>query len=73
MALWTAPGDVVFDPFNGIGSTGHVALTMGRKYIGSELKDSYYRQSIRNLESASKAAANESRDLFAEVEASEAA
>lgn len=73
VALWTAPGDVVFDPFNGIGSTGHVALTMGRKYIGSELKDSYYRQSIRNLESASKAAANESRDLFAEVEASEAA
>lgn len=49
MQLWSNPGDVVLDPFNGIGSTGHVAIEMNRKYIGIELKDSYYNASITNL------------------------
>ena len=61
--LWTNPGDVVYDPFNGIGSTGHVALGMGRKYIGSELKDSYFRQSIANLSRAERSAGE--TNLFA--------
>jgi DNA modification methylase len=47
--LWTNPGDVVLDPFNGIGSSGYVALQMGRKYIGVELKESYYRCALTNL------------------------
>lgn len=50
--LWTNPGDVVYDPFGGIGSTGYVALQMGRKTVMSELKESYYRQNILNCESA---------------------
>lgn len=50
--VWSAPDEVVFDPFNGIGSTGYIALKYGRKYIGSELKKSYYDSSIRNLDSA---------------------
>lgn len=50
--LWTNPGDVVFDPFTGIGSTGYQALKSGRKFIGCELKESYYKQSVGNLQAA---------------------
>jgi DNA modification methylase len=50
--LWTNPGDTVLDPFAGIGSTGHVAISVGRKFIGFELKDSYYTQAALNLEKA---------------------
>lgn len=50
--LWSNPGDVVFDPFNGIGSTGYESLKLDRKYIGIELKESYYKTAIKNLESA---------------------
>lgn len=42
VVMWSNPGDIVFDPFNGIGSTGYVALQLGRKYIGFELKMAYY-------------------------------
>ena len=42
--LWTNPGDVVLSPFAGIGSEGFAALEMGRKFVGIELKESYYRQ-----------------------------
>jgi DNA modification methylase len=52
--LWTNPGDVVLDPFAGIGSTGYSAVQMGRKFIGIELKDSYYRQAESNLLEASQ-------------------
>jgi DNA modification methylase len=47
--LWSAPGDVVLDPFNGIGSTGVRSLELGRRYIGFELKPSYYRTAVGNL------------------------
>jgi DNA modification methylase len=50
--LWTNPGDTVWSPFAGIGSEGYVALEMGRKFIGSELKRSYYAQACRNLDLA---------------------
>lgn len=49
MQLWTAPDDVVFSPFTGIGSEGYVALQTGRKFIGTELKESYYEIAKRNL------------------------
>lgn len=49
--LWTNPGDVVLTPFLGIGSEAYVALEMGRKAIGVELKDSYFRQAVANCES----------------------
>lgn len=49
IALWSLPGDVVWSPFAGIGSEGHVAVRMGRKFIGAELKKSYYEQAARNL------------------------
>jgi len=50
--LWTNPGDVVLSPFMGIGSEGYVALEMGRRFVGVELKSSYFQQSARNLEAA---------------------
>lgn len=52
--LWTNPNDIVFDPFGGIGSTGYVALPMGRRVIMSELKDSYFEQMEKNMEAASQ-------------------
>lgn len=50
--LWTNPGDLVFSPFTGIGSEGYVALQMGRKFIGAELKQSYFKQACANLRNA---------------------
>jgi DNA modification methylase len=52
--LWSNPGDVVFTPFAGIGSELYVALDMGRKSIGAELKKSYYDQAIANIETLKK-------------------
>lgn len=47
--LWSNPGDLVLSPFMGIGSEGHVALKMGRRFVGFELKKSYYEQAVSNL------------------------
>lgn len=47
--LWSNPGDVVLSPFTGIGSEGVVSLRLGRRFIGFELKGSYYEQAKRNL------------------------
>lgn len=52
--LWSNPGDVVFSPFAGIGSAGHVALQMGRRFVGAELKPSYFRQAVANLQEAER-------------------
>lgn len=49
VALWSAPGDVVFSPFMGVGSEVYVAVRAGRKGVGAELKGRYYRQALRNL------------------------
>lgn len=50
--LWTNPGDTVLSPFAGIGSEGYVSIEMGRKFIGVELKESYYNQACINLNNA---------------------
>lgn len=60
--LWTNPGDVVLTPFGGIGSEPFVALQMGRKAVAVELKDSYFKQLVRNVENATRQTA----DLFSE-------
>ena len=46
--LWTNPNDIVLTPFLGIGSEAYVALEMGRRAIGCELKTSYYNQAVAN-------------------------
>ena len=63
LRLYTRPGDVVMDPFNGIGSTGYEALRARRKYIGFELKREYAEQANLNLQDA----ANHGADMFAGV------
>lgn len=50
--LWSAPGDIVYSPFAGIGSEGHVSLKLGRRFIGGELKRSYWLSAIDNLKAA---------------------
>lgn len=50
--LWTNPNDIVFDPFGGLGSTGYIALQMGRRSIMSELKESYFEQMKNNIVAA---------------------
>lgn len=54
--LWSNPNDVVLSPFAGIGSEGHVAIDEGRRFVGAELKKSYYEQARRNLEAVANPA-----------------
>ena len=61
--MWTHEGDLVLSPFAGIGSEGYVALQMGRRFVGIELKESYWRQACLNLEQAKR----NTNDLFAAV------
>ena len=67
--LWTNPGDIVLDPFAGIGSTNYVALRMNRRTVGVELKESYYNQAVANCANALTMEPLE--DLFDEKEAQE--
>jgi hypothetical protein len=52
IVLWSNPGDVVLSPFMGVGSEGYVAVKLGRRYVGAELKEAYYRQARRYLTEA---------------------
>lgn len=54
MVLWSTKGDVVLTPFMGIGSEIYVAVKNGRKGIGIELKESYYKQAVRVIASIEK-------------------
>lgn len=52
--LWSNPDDVVLSPFGGIGSEGVGSLRFGRRFLGIELNEDYWRQACRNLEVASR-------------------
>lgn len=52
VVLWTNPGEIVLTPFMGVGSEVYGALINGRRGIGAELKSAYFKQALRNLESA---------------------
>lgn len=65
--LWSAPGDLVLSPFAGIGSEGYVAVRNGRRFVGIELKPSYYRIACKNLDEAVREASQ--RTLFDFVDA----
>ena len=64
--LWTNPGDIVLTPFMGIGSEAYMAVKMGRRAVGVELKDSYYRQAAANVKEALN---NQQTDLFEYINA----
>jgi hypothetical protein len=63
LQLWSMPGDTVLSPFAGIGSEGYCSVRMGRKFVGFELKASYFRQAVMNL----RAAEQRPDDLFTMV------
>ena len=65
--LWTNVGDTVFSPFTGIGSEGHEALRMGRKFVGAELKQAYIEVARKNLEKIIQARSQKSLWDFAEA------
>lgn len=54
LALWSNPGDRVLSPFAGVGSEVYAAVCNGRRGVGIELKPSYYKQALRNLEEAER-------------------
>jgi DNA modification methylase len=57
--LWTNPNDTVLSPFGGIGSEGYVSIKNNRKYIGFELKESYWKCAVKNLQRIEKDSENE--------------
>lgn len=58
--MWSNPGDTIFSPFMGIGSEGYGALKLRRRFVGVELKESYWRQACGNLD-----AVDAQHDMFA--------
>ena len=61
MDVWSNPGDLVVDPFAGSATVGRACEDLGRRFIGAELKASYFKQAAANL----KVAANPlQRSLF---------
>ncbi len=54
LRLWSRPDDLVFSPFAGIGSEGYIAVQMGRRFLGAELKESYFKQATANLKTATE-------------------
>lgn len=56
VVLWSNPGEKVFTPFMGVGSEVYESVRLGRLGIGAELKTSYYRQAIRNLQTVGQSA-----------------
>ena len=60
--LWSSPGDLVYSPFAGVGSEGVVAVEMGRRFVGGELKRAYWGRAVAFLRDAAMRA--KSPDLF---------
>lgn len=62
LELWSNPGDIVLSPFMGIGSEGYMSILNGRRFVGVELKKSYFDVAVKNLSCAAEEA--KSRRLF---------
>lgn len=61
LTLWSTKGDLVLSPFAGIGSEGYCSIKMGRKFVGCELKPSYFDRAVHNLRMATEEI---TQDLF---------
>lgn len=68
--LWSNPGETVLTPFMGVGSEVYGAVVNGRRGIGIELKETYYRQALRNITEA-KIQEDDSPNMFRESEEKE--
>ncbi len=64
ISLRTNEGETVFTPFMGVGSEVYAAVELGRRGVGSELKESYFRQAIANLNDVNKIAKTEQVSMF---------
>lgn len=64
LTLWSNPGDVVLTPFMGVGSEVYGAITMERKALGIELKETYYRQAVKNIDAAIEAMATGTQEAL---------
>lgn len=62
--LWTNPGETVLTPFMGVGSEVFSPVRLGRKAIGIELKDSYFKQAIKNMEACSPVGNHKQLELW---------
>jgi DNA modification methylase len=62
--LYSNPGEIIFDPFTGIGSTGHEAIKFGRRFYGTELKPEYHATAIKNLDRAVRQRDEAANNLF---------
>ena len=63
--LYSNPGEIVLTPFMGVGSEVYSPVSMGRKAIGIELKESYFKQAVKNLETVkSRYESNNQQKLF---------
>ena len=67
LVMWSNPGDIVLSPFLGIGSEGWQSLKHGRRFVGVELKESYFQQAVKFLREAEASTA----DLFSVARAAE--
>lgn len=67
--LYSNPGEIIFSPFTGIGSEGFVALKLGRRFYGCELKDEYHAAALKNLQRAANTAKVEESSLFSLIRA----
>lgn len=63
LQLWSNPGDTVLSPFAGIGSEGYESIKCGRKFVGIELKESYYTQACKNMKAIENHVENEMLDF----------
>jgi hypothetical protein len=52
--LWSAPGDLILSPFAGVGSEGVVAVQLNRRFVGIELKRSYWETACKNIADAAR-------------------
>lgn len=64
VTLWSNPGETVLTPFAGVGSEVYVPVRMGRRGVGVELKTSYYRQMVRNMDAVDSPDETAQRELI---------
>lgn len=69
VVMWSNPGEIVLTPFLGVGSEAYGAVSLGRRAIGIELKESYYRQAVMNLSEAKRGRItnDDQADLFGDA------
>ena len=68
VVLFSNPGETVLTPFMGVGSEVYSPIMLGRRGIGAELKSSYYRQAVKNVQAAAAGFSFEEENLSLDLE-----